>query len=174
MYEKNWSEQEQTCYRTGFTQPKKQKRGPVSVLLVLVIFFGGINTAFRLLNIRLFREITSDAALAPASVQFSGKTRAASGAPGLPALGLTGKEISAFEQQCYEIPKGFYITAVEPGSCAEKAGIQPGDILLYFNNTRASSLNTLKEILYSHTSGDTVKLRLHRSGAEYSVAFRLD
>ena len=58
MYEKNWSEQEQTCYRTGFTQPKKQKRGPVSVLLVLVIFFGGINTAFRLLNIRLFREIT--------------------------------------------------------------------------------------------------------------------
>jgi len=79
MYEKNWSEQEQTCYRTGFTQPKKQKRGPVSVLLVLVIFFGGINTAFRLLNIRLFREITSDAAIAPASVQFSGKTRAASG-----------------------------------------------------------------------------------------------
>lgn len=174
MYEKNWSEQEQTCYRTGFTQPKMPKRGPVSILLVLVIFFGGINTAFRLLNIRLFREITEDAAIAPASVQFSGKSRTVNSAPGLPALGLTGKEVTSFEQLCYEIPTGFYITAVAPDSAAEKAGIQPGDILLYFNDTRTNNLKTLKEILYSHASGDAVKLKLHRSGTEYSVAIRLD
>ena len=132
MYHKNWTAQEQNCYRTGFTQQKKPKRGPLSVLLVLIIFFSGLNTAFRLLNIRLFREITQDAAVAPASVQFSAGGRSAKCAPGLPSLGLTGKAISDFEQQCYEIPSGFYITAVEPGSSAEKAGILPGDILLSF------------------------------------------
>ena len=99
-------------YQTGSTQPPKRRGVLIAILLVLVIFLCGIVSALSLLNIRLFREITSDAAIAPASVQFSGKTRAAIGAPGLPALGLTGKEISAFEQQCYEIPKGFYITAV--------------------------------------------------------------
>ena len=136
---------------------------------MLVIFFGGLNTAFRLLNIRLFREITQDAAIAPASIQFSGKSRAAESEPGLPALGLTGKEISSFEQQCYALPSGVYITAVEPGSAAERAGILPGDILLYFNDTPATNVNTLKQILYSHTSGETVKLKLHRSGAEFSA-----
>ena len=174
MYEKHWKEQEQTCYRTGFTQPKKTHRGPVAVLLMLVIFFGGLNTAFRLLNIRLFREITQDAAVVSSSVQFAGRTRAAEDAPGLPALGLTGKEISAFEQQCYALPSGVYITAVEPGSSAEKAGILPGDILLYFNDTPTSSVNTLEKILYSHAAGETVKLKLHRSGAEYSVKLHLD
>ncbi len=173
MQEKNWTEQEQTCYRTGFTQPKKPKRGPVAVLLVLVIFFGGMNTAFRLLNIRLFREITQDAAIAPASVQFAQKSRSVDSAPGLPTLGLTGKEVSSFEQLCYEIPTGFYITAVTPGSSAEKAGIQPGDILLYLNDKRTSNLKALKEILYSHAPGDAVKLKLHRSGAEYSVTIYL-
>ena len=164
MYHNNW--EEQTCYRTGFTQPKKPKRGPVAVLLVLTIFFGGINTAFRLLNIRLFREITQDAAIAPASVQFAGKSRAAKSEPGLPALGLSGKEISAFEQQCYEIPSGVYITAVEPGSSAEKAGIVVGDILLYLNDVPTNNVDTLKNILFSHTYGETVKLKLHRSGKE--------
>ena len=174
MYNKNWVEQEQTCYRTGFTQPKKPNRGPVAILLVLVIFFGGLNTAFRLLNIRLFREITQDAAIAAASVQFAGRSRAAENAPELPALGLTGKEITTFEQQCYEIPSGFYITAVAPGCCAEKAGILPGDILLYCNDTPTTNINTLQKILSSHASGDTVKLKLHRSGAEYSVSLCLE
>lgn len=173
MYHKNWTAQEQNCYRTGFTQQKKPKRGPLSVLLVLIIFFSGLNTAFRLLNIRLFREITQDAAVAPASVQFSAGGRSAKCAPGLPSLGLTGKAISDFEQQCYEIPSGFYITAVEPGSSAEKAGILPGDILLSFGDTPATDLSTLETLLISHVSGDTVKLKLHRSGAEYAVSVQL-
>ena len=173
MDNEKWA-QEQTCYRTGFTQPNKSKRGTVAVLLVLVIFFSGVNTTFRLLNIRLFREITQDAAIAPASVQFSGNARAAASEPGLPVLGLTGKELSAFEQQCYDFPSGYYITAVAPGSCAEKAGVQPGDILLYLNDTPTTNVTALQKALHSYASGDTVKLKLHRSGAEYAVNLSLE
>lgn len=172
MDEKFWTEQ--TCYRTGFTQPKKPKRGPVAVILVLAIFFGGLNTLFRLLNIRLFREITQDAAIASSSVQFSGRSRIVENNPVLPVLGLTGKEISSFEQQCYGLPAGFYITAVKPGSPAETAGIQPGDILLYCNDTPTTNLDALKKVLHTHTSGETVKLKLHRTGAEFSAVVCLE
>ena len=172
MYEYN-PQQEQTCYRTGFTQPKKSRRGPVAILLVLTIFFCGINTAFRLLNIRLFREITQDSAIAPASVSFSQRSQTVV-PPGIPALGLSGTEISSFEQLCYQIPTGFYITQVAPGSAAEKAGILPGDILLRFNGTETENLEALENLLNAYAAGDSVSLSLFRNDQEYSVELCLD
>ena len=172
MFENN-PQQEQTCYRTGFTQPKKSYRGPLAILLVLTIFFCGINTVFRLLNIRLFREITQNSAIAPASVRFSQQNRSVE-PPSIPALGLTGVEISSFEQLCYRLPTGFYITGVMPGCAAEKAGIIPGDIILRFNGTKAEDLETLKNILQSCAPGDSVCLSLFRNNQEYSVEFCLE
>lgn len=174
MDHKHWTAPEQTCYRTGFTQPKKSKRGPIAVLLVLIIFFGGVNTVFRLLNIRLFREITQDAAIAPASVQFSGRTRSVGSEPELPPLGLTGKVLSPFEQQCYQMPSGFYITAVAAGSYAEKVGILPGDILLYLDSTPAADAEALKQELFSRAPGQTVNLKLNRNGTVYLVCLDLE
>jgi serine protease Do len=46
---------EQSFYRTGSTRPPKSHRGILAILLVSVIFLGGVATAFSLLNIRLFR-----------------------------------------------------------------------------------------------------------------------
>lgn len=176
MFEKDWpsEEQEQTCYRTGFTQPKKTKRGFMAILLVLAIFLGGVSTTFRLLNIELFRNVTRDSAIAPASVQFSRKSRGMDHTPGLPSLGLTGQEISSFEHICYNIPLGFYITQVKSGSTAEIAGILPGDILLYFNGVRISNVDILKTALYAHSAGDKVTLFLYRQGGEFSVELYLD
>lgn len=172
MYENNW-QQEQTCYRTGFTQPRKSYRGPLAVLLVLTIFLGGISTIFRLLNIHLFREITQDSAVAPASVGFSQKNRSVS-VPSIPALGLTGTEISSFEHLCYQIPTGFYITQVTPGSVAERAGILPGDILLRLNETETENLEALERLLVACAPGDSVTLYLHRNNQEFSIELCLD
>ena len=44
-------------YGTGSTQPPKSHRAVVALLLVTVIFLGGITTAMSILNIRLFREL---------------------------------------------------------------------------------------------------------------------
>ena len=46
---------EQSFYGTGSTRPPKSHRGILAILLVSVIFLGGVATAFSLLNIRLFR-----------------------------------------------------------------------------------------------------------------------
>lgn len=173
MDKKDW-EAEQTCYRTGFTQPKIAKRGPLAILLVLIIFFGGLNTACRLLNIRKFLAFSQNAAVAPASVQFSRGKSGKEQTPGLPALGMTGKEISAFEHQYYRIPTGFYVTKIVPGSAAETAGILPGDVLTCFDGVATPDLDTLKAQLYSCAAGEQVSLTLYRKGAYYSVAVYLD
>ena len=44
-------------YGTGCTQPPKSHRALLALLLVAVIFLGGIATAMSILNIRLFREL---------------------------------------------------------------------------------------------------------------------
>ena len=172
MYETN-REQEQSFYQTGFTRPKKTRRGPVAILLVLFIFFSGMNTAFRLLDIRLFREVTQDSAIASASVQFAKKSRSAA-APGLPSLGLTGKDVSGFEQKCFCLPAGFYITQVASGSGAEAAGIVPGDILVQFNGQRTAGVEALKKALHPHAPQDRVALHLYRNGVYFTVELSLD
>jgi len=62
MNEQQWYNdqlpEEQNFYQTGSTQPKKSRRGIFSVLLVVVIFCGGILTALGIMNIRLFRQLS--------------------------------------------------------------------------------------------------------------------
>ena len=66
MYENDWKTEEPTepweqrTYRTGKTSPPKNRRGLVAVLLVIVIFLGGIVSALSLLNIRLFQKLRKD------------------------------------------------------------------------------------------------------------------
>ncbi len=177
MNEQNWSgaDKEQTCYRTGFTQPKKAKRGVLALVLILVIFLSGLNTAFRLLDIRLFRQITKDAGIAPASMQFSAETsRGLSASPNVPALGISGKNISEFEHLYYDVPAGFYITEVAAGSPANDAGLLPGDVLLYVNGHYTPDLAALEEMLAACSPGETICLLLHRQNAAHSVEIRLE
>ena len=44
-------------YGTGSTQPPKSHRAVIGLLLVAVIFLGGITTAMSILNVKLFREL---------------------------------------------------------------------------------------------------------------------
>ena len=166
---------QQTCYRTGFTEPKKPKRGIAAAVLILVIFLSGINTAFRLLDIRMFRHITKDAGIAPASVQFSLENRqTATSTPNVPALGISGENISDFEHLYYNVAAGFYITQVAEGSPASDAGILPGDVLLYFNGFYSPDLEILEEKIAACNPGEPVCLLLHRQNSAYSVEIYLD
>lgn len=76
MNEKDWKTEdhpepwEQCYYQTGSTRPPKNRRGIIAILLVAVIFLGGIVSALGLLNIRLFQKIQDDPD-DDASVRFS-------------------------------------------------------------------------------------------------------
>ena len=44
-------------YRTGRTDPAKSRRGLIAILLILVIFLGGLVSVLSILNIHLFRRL---------------------------------------------------------------------------------------------------------------------
>ena len=62
---------DQNSYQTGSTRPPKSYRGLITVLLVIIIFLGGIISALSLLNIKLFWKIRSDPDPDDASVRFA-------------------------------------------------------------------------------------------------------
>ena len=47
------------CYETGSTNPPKNRGGLIAVLLIAVIFLGGIASALGLLNVKLFAELNT-------------------------------------------------------------------------------------------------------------------
>ena len=83
MNEHNWNREyperpepwEQNFYQTGSTKPPKTRRGLIAMLLVLVIFLGGIVSALGLLNVQLFRRLKDLQTEEEASFQFSDESK---------------------------------------------------------------------------------------------------
>jgi len=59
--------------------------------------------------------------------------------------------------------------AISPGSAAEKAGLQEGDIVLEFNHEKISIENHLRRIIVKYEPGDEVVLRVLRDKEEKTV-----
>jgi serine protease Do len=92
---------------------------------------------------------------------------------GRPTLGITGEGLSSFYQYYYQMPAGLYITALEPGSPAERCGIEPGDLLISIDDHRITDEESYKTALYNYAIGDTVTVIIYRSGKQYSVSLTL-
>ena len=93
---------------------------------------------------------------------------------GRPTLGITGESISSFYQFYYNLPQGLYINSVEPGSSADRVGIQPGDILISLNDVAVTSMDALKSVIYSYKPGDTVEILIYRGGRQYTATLVVD
>ena len=65
------SDYDDGVYGTGCTEPPKNHSAVIAILLIAVIFLGGISTALSVLNIRLFQELnrTEEQAVAFAAVR---------------------------------------------------------------------------------------------------------
>ena len=92
---------------------------------------------------------------------------------GRPTLGLEGESLSGVYQHYYRMPRGLYITWVEPGSSAEERGIEDGDILLSINDTPVASMDEMKAAIYSCEVGQTVEAVIYRAGQRYLVELTL-
>ena len=62
------------------------------------------------------------------------------------------------------VDSGVAIISVEKGSPADKAGLQPGDVIIAFDNTEIVSVASLRYHLYKHKNGDTIKVKYIRNG----------
>ncbi len=61
-----------------------------------------------------------------------------------------------------QLPAGVFINSVSPGSPAEQAGIQEGDIVLAIDGVRVRKYTELTDRVNTHVPGDTVKIQLYR------------
>ena len=89
-------------------------------------------------------------------------------------LGVTLQNLDAQVAEIYSLPSGPQVVTVTEGSCSEKAGLQPHDIILEFDGREINTYSDLVSALSKHRAGDTVKMKLYRAGAEIEVTLTLD
>ena len=76
--------------------------------------------------------------------------------------------------QYYGMPIGAYVDGVEEGSCADKAGIQTGDIITQLGDQVVESYNDLKAAIKKFSAGDTAQLILFRAGESQTLTITFD
>lgn len=92
---------------------------------------------------------------------------------GRPAIGITVGAIPDDAASHYELPAGLYISAVSPGSDAEKQGLLPGDILTAVNGTPVTTTDEVNVIKNELRVGDTMRLAIWRDGEELEITITL-
>ena len=83
-------------------------------------------------------------------------------------------QYNAMYAQYYSMPLGAYIAGVEKDSCAEKAGLQAGDIITHVGDTSVESYNDLKQALKAYSAGDTAELEIYRADNSLTVTVVFD
>lgn len=73
-------------------------------------------------------------------------------------LGISGQDVTTEVSKSYDMPKGVYITSVEEGSAADKAGLKKGYIITRFDGSSVSSISELKEQLSYYKAGESVEV----------------
>lgn len=76
--------------------------------------------------------------------------------------------------QYYRMPLGAYVASVDEGGCAQKAGIQPGDIITKVGDYSISGYDDLVSALKHFSAGAQTKLEVYRSGSSMELDIRFD
>ena len=160
---------EQFEYRTGRTQPEKSSRGLIAILLICVIFLGGLVSALSFMNIHLFRTLKSTQESAPLS--FSRGEASPAAADSLLWQGMALQEPDPVYEQLHHLPEGLFVARVEPGSQAEKLGIIPGDMVLFVGETPISSRADWENALENHKNAGTLALTVCREEQHIHLTF---
>jgi len=97
-----------------------------------------------------------------------------------PALGIIASEINQDYAKAYKrqygqsIPTGILVRGVVNNGPADKAGLQPGDIITQFNGAELETFQQLSDILQNSKIGSKVQLTIWRDGKEMTVQVVLE
>ena len=89
-------------------------------------------------------------------------------------LGVSLQNLDSNTASYYSLPVGPRVEEVVEGSCAEKAGVQVGDIIIRFNGVDVETYNDLSGQLKKLEAGDTVEMVVYRKGEEITLTVTLD
>ena len=93
---------------------------------------------------------------------------------GQSSLGITVKTVDSAVAQYYNMVQGAYVDSVNAGSCSEKAGVKKGDIITALNDKQITSTSDLASAKKNYKAGETVTLKIYRSGAYQELKVTLD
>ena len=81
-----------------------------------------------------------------------------------PTIGITGYTVTEEMAENWDCPRGVLVQTVREGSDAQMQGILPGDIITEANGTAIATMEELQALRDGLSVGDTLALRLWRSG----------
>ena len=93
-----------------------------------------------------------------------------------PYIGITPQNMTAqmAQQYRYSVSEGVFVCSVDPGSAAQKAGLQMGDVITKLGDTAISDMNDLNAAKKAYRAGDTVTLTIYRAGETKEVELTFD
>ena len=91
-----------------------------------------------------------------------------------PYIGISGIDLDDSTAKRYNLVLGVYVKTVQNFSPAEKAGLQSGDVIIQADGKDIKTMDELNEIKNSHPIGDTMTLKVNRSGQEKEVTVTLE
>ena len=89
-------------------------------------------------------------------------------------LGVTVSNTDEESAAMFGLPVGAYVMTVEKGGSADRAGIQPKDIIIDLGGHEVKGITTLIRALRSFKAGDTTTITIVRSGGEQTLEITLD
>ncbi len=92
---------------------------------------------------------------------------------GRPSWDFEGDAVSELEQRWYRLPAGILVTYIRVGGCAQEAGLARGDVILSIDGISVTETDTLNALLYSYNAGDTIVLKVYRSGQQLTIPMTL-
>ena len=93
---------------------------------------------------------------------------------GRPSMGIQVATLEESDFQRFGWPAGVYVNSVEQGSCAEKAGLRQGDIILKVGDTEVTNVNELTAAKNRFKAGETTQLTVYRVGEELTLTITFD
>ncbi len=92
---------------------------------------------------------------------------------GKPRIGLYTQDITEEMSVQYDLPVGVYIAQVEPGSPADLAKLQRGDVIIAMDGQETLTTESINQVKNQMKPGDTIELTLVRDGQQLTVMVTL-
>ena len=89
-------------------------------------------------------------------------------------FGITVTDIGESDAQKYNTVPGVYVYSVEEGSCAEKAGLRQGDVILALGGQTVTTTAELASAKKAYKAGDSCELTVWRSGETLTLTVVFD
>ena len=89
-------------------------------------------------------------------------------------LGVSVSDMDPAAANYYGMPVGAYVNGVEQGYAAQRAGIQPKDIITSIGGIRVETVNDLTRALRGFHAGDLTVITVYRGGRELNLKITLD